>query len=67
MDNWRETSRPYRILAGALEIRQKGLQDTPRGKELLALAEQTVKELEADATLSDYGKFRLEGFKHAGL
>lgn len=62
--DWKETSRPYRILAGALEIRRRQ-GNTERDHAILALAEQTAKELESDPSLSDYGRFRVEGYRMA--
>lgn len=59
--DWHETSRPYRILAHAIELKRAGTVDLAWND----LATQTEHELETDATLSDYGRFRLRGYQKA--
>lgn len=59
--DWHETSRPYRILAHAIELKRAGKVD----QDWMVLANQTEQALETDATLSDYGRFRLRGYQKA--
>lgn len=61
LSDWQETSRPYRILAHAIELKRTGKVDPA----WTVLAAQTEQALEGDDTLSDYGRFRLRGYQKA--
>ena len=62
---WRTTSRPYRILAKAIELKRRGQLETVDGIIWQTMAKQAADELAHDPDLTPYGRFRLDGYLKA--
>jgi len=62
---WMTSSRPYRILAHAIELKRAGKLETEEGQAWLRKADEIANILCFDPTLSDYGRFRVQGYRKA--